>query len=128
MTGMVFGTFDGLHEGHKDLLRQARERCDRLVVVVAPDQAVAALKGRPPLRPAAQRRSDIAAFDPALEVVEGDAEQGSWAIFGRIKPDAVFLGYDQQALVPEMKKAGMPCFMLEPHHPERYKSSLLDER
>ena len=46
--GMVFGVFDGLHEGHKYLLTEAAKLCDELVVVVTLDEAVATLKGHLP--------------------------------------------------------------------------------
>ena len=45
-TVLVFGTFDGLHEGHQFFLKKARALGDRLVVVVARDVSVIALKGR----------------------------------------------------------------------------------
>ena len=37
---LVFGTFDGLHEGHKDFLRQAKQYGDHLTVVVGRDSTV----------------------------------------------------------------------------------------
>ena len=41
---MVFGTFDGLHEGHLDFFRQAREYGDYLIVAVARDVNVKKIK------------------------------------------------------------------------------------
>ena len=41
---MLFGTFDGLHEGHFDLFRQAKKYGDYLVVVVARDVNVKKIK------------------------------------------------------------------------------------
>ena len=43
---MVFGTFDYLHEGHKDFFRQAKQYGDELVVVVARDETVKQIKGK----------------------------------------------------------------------------------
>jgi len=45
---LVFGTFDGLHEGHKNFFKQAREFGDFLVVVVGRDSTIVKTKGRPP--------------------------------------------------------------------------------
>jgi FAD synthetase len=47
---IAFGVFDGLHEGHRHFLREARKLGGRLTVAVAHDEAVVMLKGRrPPL-------------------------------------------------------------------------------
>jgi cytidyltransferase-like protein len=45
---LVFGTFDGLHEGHLNLFRQARRYGDYLVVVVARDSTVRENKKKMP--------------------------------------------------------------------------------
>ena len=47
--GFTNGCFDLLHPGHLSLLRQARERCDRLIVAINSDHSVSRLKG--PQRP-----------------------------------------------------------------------------
>jgi D-alpha,beta-D-heptose 7-phosphate 1-kinase (EC 2.7.1.-)/D-beta-D-heptose 1-phosphate adenylyltransferase (EC 2.7.7.-) len=47
--GFTNGCFDLLHPGHISLLRQARQRCDRLVVGLNTDESVRRLKG--PSRP-----------------------------------------------------------------------------
>ncbi len=48
--GVVFGVFDGLHEGHKKFLTDAAARCVELIVVVAHPKAVLTLKKKYPLR------------------------------------------------------------------------------
>ena len=45
---LVFGTFDGLHEGHKNLLTQAREFGDYVIAVIARDSTVLQNKGKTP--------------------------------------------------------------------------------
>ena len=45
---LVFGTFDIFHEGHMNLLRQAKMHGDFLGVVVARDATVLKVKGRSP--------------------------------------------------------------------------------
>ena len=40
----LFGTFDGVHDGHRDLFRQARKYGGRLSVIIARDWTVRQLK------------------------------------------------------------------------------------
>ncbi len=122
--GMVFGVFDGLHEGHKNFLQQARALCDELIVVVAQEDAVRALKGHDPRQGLAERMRAIQDFDQKLTVVPGDNETGMWHILDEHDPGRVFLGYDQQGIGDELKKLGIPFTYLGAHEPERYKSSL----
>ena len=45
---LVFGTFDGLHEGHLDLFRQAGELGKYVIAVVARDSTILKNKGKQP--------------------------------------------------------------------------------
>lgn len=49
--GITWGAFDLFHFGHVELLRRAREKCQRLVVCVSTDEYVELKKGRKPVRP-----------------------------------------------------------------------------
>ncbi len=125
---MVFGVFDGLHEGHQYFLRLAQTLCDELVVVVAVDEAVRALKGRVPKHSNGDRIAAIRNFNPATVVVSGDDTPGQWSALKTYVPDVVFLGYDQKAIAGALKDIPMPFVFLEAHRPEEYKSSLLHNR
>jgi glycerol-3-phosphate cytidylyltransferase len=59
--GYAPGVFDLFHVGHLNILRRAREQCDRLVAGVCGDDLVVRLKGRPPVVPLSER----------LEIVRG---------------------------------------------------------
>ncbi|WP_078662542.1 adenylyltransferase/cytidyltransferase family protein [Streptomyces bicolor] len=59
--GYAPGVFDLFHVGHLNILRRAREHCDRLVAGVCCDDLVVRLKGRPPVVPLSER----------LEIVRG---------------------------------------------------------
>jgi len=41
---LVFGTFDGLHDGHRFFLTEARKLGDRLIASVATDEIVERIK------------------------------------------------------------------------------------
>ena len=123
---MVFGVFDGLHEGHKDFLRQALRRCERLIVVLTVPEVVQDLKGKAPKYTYDERASALAAFNAELVVVPSHARLHSWEVLRTNRPDIVFLGYDQQAIAGELEKLGVRFEFLEAHRPDKFKSSLLN--
>jgi len=123
------GTFDHLHPGHLSFLRQAAALGDRLYVVVARDANVVALKGRPPDHDEGERRRRVAELGIATEVRLGHPGRDLLRVVAEIEPDVIALGYDQQAPAG-LREACPGCRIvrLAPHHPERYKSSLLRRR
>ena len=128
---MVFGTFDGLHEGHLNFFQQAREYGDYLVVVAGRDINVTKNKGRPPKKNENERLADLKnckLVDSAMIGHEGDP----YKIIENIKPDVICLGYDQNHyatnLEAELKKRGLDIkvYIMKPFHPEKFHSSLLN--
>jgi cytidyltransferase-like protein len=99
---LVFGTFDGVHDGHRAMLRQAKTVGDtascQLIVAVAPDSVVGVLKGAPPHHNQAERIALIKHEHIADEVVLADESIGSWKILKKVRPQCIALGYDQQEL------------------------------
>jgi glycerol-3-phosphate cytidylyltransferase len=53
--GYAPGVFDLFHVGHLNILRRARDHCDRLIAGVCSDELAVRLKGRPPVVPLAER-------------------------------------------------------------------------
>ncbi len=123
--GMVFGVFDGLHEGHKHFLLEAVKLCDELIVVVTPDDTVENLKGRQPKNCFKDRAEAVRVFNPVCTVVEGDFGIGEWVVLTTYKPDSVILGYDQQKIAREMSLLNTPYKFVSAHKPEQFKSSFL---
>ncbi len=73
--GFTNGCFDIVHAGHVQLLRQARARCDRLVVGLNSDASIARIKG--PARPVqgeVSRAAVLAAMDAVDLVVMFDED------------------------------------------------------
>jgi cytidyltransferase-like protein len=101
-TVLVFGTFDGLHEGHRFFLTQAKKHGDRLVAVVARDQSVRVLKGKEPNAGEEKRRLDVSEHPDVDEALLGDEALGSYEIVSRVMPDAIALGHDQHALSQDL--------------------------
>lgn len=125
--GMVYGVFDGLHEGHKHFLEEAKKFCDKLVVVVAHPLIVQKLKHHVPYHSSEARIAALKAFDPKIEAVIGDSSIGTWSALKHYRPDIVLLGYDQVRLGAELEKLGVHTEIITPHLPDTYKSSLLND-
>jgi glycerol-3-phosphate cytidylyltransferase len=53
--GYAAGAFDLFHVGHLNILRHARENCDRLIAGVVSDEMLRAVKGIEPVIPTAER-------------------------------------------------------------------------
>lgn len=67
--GYVPGGFDMLHIGHLNILRAAREQCSQLIVGVAADASLIAMKGRPPVVPHSERKQLVAHLGLVDDVV-----------------------------------------------------------
>jgi D-beta-D-heptose 7-phosphate kinase/D-beta-D-heptose 1-phosphate adenosyltransferase len=92
--GLANGCFDVLHAGHVALLREARRRCDRLVVALNDDASVARLKGPSrPVNPLADRAAVVGAL-AAVDAVVAFAEDTPLACIEALRPDALFKGSD----------------------------------
>ncbi len=128
---MVFGTFDGVHEGHRAFLREAKHYGDYLIAVVTPDHLVRHLKGKEPRADVSERMRMLEEEDGIDEAVAGDEELASWEIVKRYRPDVIALGYDQHALKENLETDLMhldfhpEIKVLRAHQPEKYHNALL---
>ncbi len=129
---MVFGTFDGLHPGHLNLFKQARELSENvcLVVSVARDINVVRIKGRRPEFNEKERAHMIKRSGLADEVVLSGLAKHLPHIL-KVKPDIIALGYDQKVYVKnlkqDLKKLGLSVriIRLKAYKPRIYKNKLL---
>lgn len=93
LTGYAPGAFDLFHIGHLNLLSSAREYCDRLVVGVVTDDAVAHAKGRPPVVPFAERLAIVTALRCVDEAVP-DRHIDKFESWRDVRYDVLFKGDD----------------------------------
>lgn len=129
---MVFGTFDGIHKGHLDFFRQAREYGDYLIVVVGRDATVEKIKNRKPKRNEEERVGNLQKLGLLDKVLLGNSND-PYKIIKEVRPDIICLGYDQNSfsanLEQEVRNRGLSLkiIRLKPFHPEKYHSSKLDK-
>ena len=129
---MVFGAFDGLHPGHIDFFKQAKNLAENsfLIVSVARDKNIIKIKGEKPMLSENER----------LILVEKNKFVDKIVMAGKIKylphilkekPDLIALGYDQKDYVQELKKdlkdkgILIKIVRLKPFKKEIYKNHLL---
>jgi rfaE bifunctional protein nucleotidyltransferase chain/domain len=88
------GCFDVLHEGHLELLCEARKRGDRLVLALNPDSWIAAHKGPGrPLQHASMRRAIAHRMaDADLSIVFDD--ETVQQLLAIVRPDLYLIGSD----------------------------------
>lgn len=119
------GTFDHLHKGHIDFLRQAKALGDELIVIVARDETVKRIKGFLPTHDERTRRNNVEGTGIPDLVVLGNLDTDLFQILEEIKPDIIALGYDQRVSEDELIERFPECkvLRLSSFHPEKYKSS-----
>ena len=90
----VWGKFEGLHKGHIEFLKHARDLGDQLYVVILPDKI---LRGHKSIvnREAEERRQDILGLEFVSEVYIDSLCEGLSSIL-ELKPDIFALGHDQK--------------------------------
>ena len=131
---LVFGTFDGLHEGHKDFFRQAKEHGGHLTVVVGRDSTVQRVKNKPPKISEQKRLKTVGDCELVNEAVLGNEGNDPYKIIKEINPDIICLGYDQthftEKLEEKIEEMGLDIKVkrLKAYKPEVYKSSIINNR
>ncbi|MBK5215571.1 MAG: adenylyltransferase/cytidyltransferase family protein [Candidatus Pacebacteria bacterium] len=130
---IIFGVFDGIHEGHKFFINDARKHGNHLVAVVARDNIAKELKGNFPQHNEEERIKELLKIEEIDLVLLGDPKIGTYNILKEVKPDAVFLGYDQHSLSKNLKESIesgkiLPIEIIygEPYKPEIFHSSFLN--
>lgn len=129
---LLFGSFDGIHPGHEYLINQALLYGSKIVLVVAQDDIITAIKKRPPENNLSVRMLKLSEQFPKAIVVPGDAQQGMWSVIKDYRPETVVVGYDQNKLRDALEKIKdeyhFDLKMAPSFFPEKYKSSLLRKK
>ncbi|MFE9023219.1 adenylyltransferase/cytidyltransferase family protein [Streptomyces sp. NPDC007808] len=91
--GYAPGVFDLFHVGHLNILRRAREHCDRLVAGVCSDDLVVRMKGRPPVVPLSERLQIVRSVRYVDETFVATVED-KIEIWKQVGFDVIFKGDD----------------------------------
>jgi cytidyltransferase-like protein len=129
---MVFGTFDGLHQGHINFFKQAKNLTKNsfLIVSIARDKNVKRIKGEYSTRNERERMILVKRNKLADKVVLAGKVKYLPHIL-KEKIDIIALGYDQKAYVQELKKdlknkgISIRIIRLKPFKEKIYKNHLL---
>lgn len=129
---IFFGSFDPLHDGHRNAFAQARSLGGSLTVIVARDSAILRDKHHAPSIPEQERRMAVAA-DPSVDTaILGDVDSASYAILRTIPFEILAIGYDQEPSDQEARSIlddnglhDARVIRLSAFQPELYKSSFL---
>lgn len=132
-TVMAFGTFDLLHAGHENFLRQAKEQGEHLIIILARDKTVRSVKGRAPVNKEKIRLKNLKQTGWADQVELGN-HRDKYKIILKHNPNCIVLGYDQFVFTQSLPKIlidnglNIEIIRLNPYYPQVYKSSLLREK
>ena len=131
---LVFGTFDGLHEGHFNFFKQAKEYGDFLIVVVGRDSTIVKTKRKLPKFNENERLKAVQNCDLVFKSRLGNEGDNPYKVIEEIKPDIICLCYDQthftdklQTKLQEMGMSNIEIKRLTAYKPETHHSSLLNK-
>jgi glycerol-3-phosphate cytidylyltransferase len=93
IVGYTSGVFDMFHIGHLNILRQAKEKCDYLIVAVSTDELVQQYKGKTPIIPFEDRVAIVSAIKYVDEAVP-QINRNKIESFEKYKFDVMFHGDD----------------------------------
>ena len=131
---LIFGVFDGIHDGHRYFINEAKKKGDHLVAVVARDSIVEKIKGKPPVNNEIERIKKLLEIPEIDLVFLGDGEMGVYNVIKEVKPDMIFLGYDQNDLKKDLEKRiksgeleKMEISVCASYRPEELHSSILNK-
>jgi glycerol-3-phosphate cytidylyltransferase len=93
LVGYVPGAWDMFHIGHLNILRRARERCDRLIAGVVLDEVMVSSKGRRPTVPFAERLEIVSRMS-CVDRAVADLSSDKRVMWEQLGFDVLFKGDD----------------------------------
>jgi cytidyltransferase-like protein len=132
---IVFGTFDGVHQGHLNMFKQAKRLSKNpyLIVSIARDKNVLRIKNKLPYNKENKRKKLVEETLIPDKVILGSLKNYLEHIV-KESPDYIALGYDQihytENLKKDLKDRGLTPKIrrLKPYKENIYKNSLLNKK
>ena len=93
--GYTTGVFDLFHVGHLNILRRAKDKCDKLIVGVTTDELLRVYKNKSPIIPFEERISIVKSIKYVDEVVPQE-DMDKISHWEKLKFNVVFVGDDWQ--------------------------------
>jgi len=131
---VIFGVFDGIHEGHSSFIKEAKKQGNQLVAIVARDKIVKILKGKLPILTEVERINELLKIEDIDLVLLGDPELETYNTLREVNPEIIYLGYDQENLLNNIKKVmkngslpKMEIIIGQPHQPDIFHSSIINK-
>lgn len=132
---LIFGTFDGIHEGHLSFIKDAKKEGDQLVAIVARDEIVEKLKGKLPKHSEIERINFLLNIPEVDLVLLGDSEISTYKTVKEVNPNIIFLGYDQVALSEDLNRVLKTGDLKDieikygnPYKPEFFHTSIINKK
>lgn len=129
--GYTTGVFDMFHIGHLNILKNAKARCDYLIVGVSTDDVVESYKNQVPIIPFEERFEIVSAIKYVDEVVP-QTSMNKMEAYEKLKFDVLFHGSDWKGsdmynkIVEDFSKIGVDVVFLP--HTEGTSSTMLREK
>ena len=95
IVGYTTGVFDLFHIGHLNILRRAKEKCDKLIVGVTTDELLNVYKNKTPIIPFEERIKIVESIKYVDEAVPQE-DMDKLSHWEKLKFDVVFVGDDWQ--------------------------------
>lgn len=126
--GYTTGVFDLFHIGHLNILKNAKEQCDFLIVGVSTDENVLNYKNKTPFIPYEQRAEIVKAIKYVDKVVPQE-NMDKFAAWERYHFDAIFHGDDWKGSTMyeeiEKKLSSVGCDVVFLPHTQGISSTLI---
>lgn len=90
-----WGTFDIIHEGHREFLRDIKKRGNKLFVFVVSDKAVKENKNRKPIHTQKTRAEKLRKIKEVDKIFTPSEFEDSFKEIIKINPNIFAFGYDQ---------------------------------
>ena len=117
--GYTQGTYDMFHIGHLNLIKNAKRRCDYLIVGVNTDELVESYKNKRPIVPLEERAEIVRSIKYVDEVIITNTLDKK-EIWDKIRFDEIYIGDDWKGdsrwidTEKELSEFGVPVIYL-PH-------------